>query len=87
MKTEPKEPYVYQPGGVDVDKKYGVGGAKDRLPIKGLSKKDALEIVRVMKENPEFAISFYDGVKKKLNLTGGEKLSELVAITLNNQEK
>ena len=70
MNIEPKEPYVYQPFGIGENKGkiYGVGGIPGRLSLRGLDKQSATEIVRVMKDNPEFAVSFSDGIRKKLKL-------------------
>lgn len=70
MNVEPKKPYVYQPFGVGENegKIYGVGGIPGRLPLRGLDKQSANEVVRLMNENPEFAVSFSDGIRKKLKL-------------------
>lgn len=73
MNIEPKKAYVYQPMAPTADGKfYGVGGlgnfglTYEEASIKGITKSDAEEIVRVCNESPEFAANFVRGIKKAL---------------------
>ena len=75
MNVQPTEAYVYQPLPPQEDGKiYGVGGLtlfglnSDEARLVGITKSDAEEIVRVVNQNPEFAVSFVRGIKTKLGI-------------------
>lgn len=75
MNINPTKAYVYQPFPPKADGKfYGVSGPDsmgfDDGNLRGVSLKDANEIVRFCNKNPEFAASFVTELKRRMDLDG-----------------